>query len=88
MYRIRLVCTGVPEDAGPTAAADITDEFTHRPWHTRAVSTWDGSRLILETENDFDDTGLASMDEFGDAIAAYVTGLIDGGISIESITEF
>jgi hypothetical protein len=42
---------------------------------------------ILETENDFDDTGLASMDEFGDAIAAYVTKLIDGGISIESITE-
>jgi hypothetical protein len=86
--RIRLVCLGVPENAGQKATVDIAEEFTHRPWHTKAVCTWDGSRLFLETENDYDDNGLASLDEFSDAISACIQEPFDGNIRIESVVTF
>jgi hypothetical protein len=43
MYRIILVCDVVPAHAGAVAAQDITEEFTHRPWHRDASCVWDGS---------------------------------------------
>jgi hypothetical protein len=33
MYRIIVVCKGVPAHVGATGARDITEEFIHRPWH-------------------------------------------------------
>src|SRR6267143_2740844 len=68
MYRIVLACKGVPADVGAVAARDITEEFTHRPWHQNVRCEWDGSRLILQADNDFDSNGLALLDEFSDAI--------------------
>src|SRR4051794_30524061 len=64
MYRIVLACSGVPADVGPSAARDITEEFTHRPWHKNVRCQWDGSRLVLQADNDFDSNGLALLDEF------------------------
>jgi hypothetical protein len=87
MYQIVLVCLGVPPDAGPSAATDIADEFTHRPWHENVTCTWDGSRLILQAENDFDSTGAALSDEFSDAIAACIAVGFDGSILLDSITS-
>jgi hypothetical protein len=87
MYKVVLSCGGVPEAAGAEAAADITKEFAeHRTWHKNALCTWDGSRLILSAENDYDSEGLALMDEFSDCISAYITEGFDGGIKVESIT--
>jgi hypothetical protein len=76
MFRILLECTGVPKDEGPQAAADITKEFAeHRPWHRNVRCTWDGTKLTLSAENDFDPQGLALTDEFSDCIAAYTRGI-------------
>ena len=87
MYKVKLICGGVPEDVGAQAAIDITEEFTHRPWHTTAVCSWTGSSLVLEVENDFDDNGLATRDEFSDAISACMAEGFDGDLKVESITE-
>src|SRR5690242_2887692 len=85
-YRIILACKGVPANAGAAAARDITEEFTHRPQHKNVTCGWDGSRLILQAENDFDPTGLALLDEFSDAISACIEEPFDGDINIVSIT--
>jgi len=87
MYRIVLVCEDVPKDAGEAAARDITEEFTHRPWHVNATCTWDGSRLVLRADNDFDSDGLALRDEFSDAISAYIGKGFDGDLEVLSVTE-
>jgi hypothetical protein len=86
MYRIILACNGVPVHVGAEAARDITEEFTHRPWHQNVRCEWDGSRLILQAENDFDSNGLALRDEFSDAISASIEDGFDGGIDVVSIS--
>jgi len=85
-YRVVFACDGVPRHAGPWGAIDITEEFTHRPWHQNSTCMWDGQPLILQRENDFDPEGLALMDEFSDAVAACITGLFDGSIRVVSTT--
>lgn len=88
MQRVVLACNGVPKSAGPEAAKDITTEFaTHRKWYSNASCTWDGSRLILSAENDFDPKGLALMDEFSDCISAYIAEGFDGEIHVQSIKQ-
>ena len=86
MYRIVLACSGVPADVGSGAARGITEEFTHRPWHKNVSCRWDGSRLVLQADNEFDSNGLALRDEFSDAIAATVKGGFDGGIDVVSVS--
>lgn len=86
MYRIALACSGVPLDVGPAGAADITEEFTHRAWHQNVLCSWDGSRLILRADNDYDSDGAALTDEFSDAIAACIVEGFNGSITVESIT--
>jgi len=87
-YRIALSCDGVPADAGAKAAAEITEEFTHRPWHENVECTWNGASLTLIAENDFDAQGLSLIDEFSDAISVYIAGGFDGDIRVVSITKF
>jgi hypothetical protein len=86
MYRIVLACKGVPADVGAVAARDITEEFTHRSWHRNVHCEWDGSRLILQADNDFDSNGLALRDEFSDAISASITEGFDGDIDVVSVS--
>jgi hypothetical protein len=86
MYRIVLACKGVPADVGAVAARDITEEFTHRPWHQNVRCEWDGSRLILQADNGFDSKGLALLDEFSDAISAFITDGFDGDIDVVSVS--
>lgn len=82
---VTLSCTGVPKNAGAEAAADITREFAeHRTWHQNVSCTWDGSRLLLTAENDYDPDGVALMDEFSDCLSAYITEGFDGSIRVES----
>jgi len=86
-FHIVLACDGVPTDAGPLAAVNITGEFARRPWHQDVTCTWDGQSLILQAENNFDPEGLALMDEFSDAISACIHEGFDGGIRIVAVTE-
>jgi len=85
-YRIILACKGIPANVGTAAARDITEEFTHRPQHKNVTCTWDGSRLILQAESDFDCTGAALLDEFSDAISACIEDPFDGDINVVSVT--
>jgi hypothetical protein len=88
MYRLRLVCSGVPSRAGPEAASDITAEFMdHRTWYSNVICRWDGERLILEADSDVDSEGKALLDEFSDCVTAYVSGDFDSSISIDSVEK-
>jgi len=86
MYKITLSCTGIPEAVGVEAASEVTEEFSHRPWHRSVRCSWDGARLLLLAENDYDVDGLALSDEFSDAIAACVVGDFGYSINIESVS--
>jgi hypothetical protein len=87
MYRVLLVCSGLPSTAGAEAAVDIAKDFAeHRPWHSRVTCEWNGTLLTLMSVNDFDDTGLATLDEFSDCISAYVTDPGDSQIEIASVS--
>jgi hypothetical protein len=85
MYQVTLACSGVPANVGAKAALDITEEFAHRGWHQNACCKWDGSKLILQADNDFDSNGLALVDEFSDAIAACIVHEFDGDIHVVSV---
>jgi hypothetical protein len=58
-----------------------------RPWHQNVRCEWDGSRLMLQAENDFDSNGLALLDEFSDAISASIADGFDGGIEVVSVSH-
>jgi hypothetical protein len=86
MYRIVLICTGIPAHEGPLGARRITEEFSNSPWHKDVRCERDGARLILQADNDFDSNGLALMDEFSDAISACIKEVGDGSINVQSVT--
>ena len=86
MFHIVIEWQDVPQMAGPQAAIDIAEEFRHRPWHQHVTCTWDGRVLRLEADNDYDENGLALMDEFSDAISACVKDAGDGDLRIVSVT--
>ena len=87
MFKIVLICDGVPKHLGVEAAVDITEEFTHRPWHQNVVCSWNGSALVLSAENDVDENGLALRDEFSDAIAACISEGFNGHLFVQSVTK-
>ena len=88
MYRIVLSCSGVPSHLGNAAADDIAQEFAERPWHQNVKCSWDGTRLLLQADNDYDSNGIALTDEFSDVIAACIVEGFDGNITVESVTAF
>lgn len=86
--RVILACSGVPRSAGDEAAVGITAEFReHRHWHRDVKCTWDGERLRLEADNDFDLNGLAIVHEFSDCLSAFLAEPFDGDITVESGVE-
>ena len=87
MFKITLSCGGVPEKEGRAGAADIVEEFSHRPWHQNVKCVWEGGRLLLHAENDYDSDGRALLDEFSDAIAACIVDGVGGEIRVESVSR-
>jgi hypothetical protein len=85
MYRIILACKGVPTNVGTAAARDIANEFAQRTWHKTVTCVWDGSKLILQADTEFDSDGVALKDEFSDAISAYISDAFDGDIETLSV---
>jgi hypothetical protein len=72
MYRIQISCKGISESAAKASVADIFREFDERPWQHNVQCRWDGSRVVLQAENDYDSTGQALLDEFSDAVCACI----------------
>lgn len=87
MYHVVLECDLLDAPAGAQAATDITEEFTHRGWHQNVKCTWDGKRLRLEADNDYDMNGLALSDEFSDAIVACVVNPAYSNLRVVSVTQ-
>lgn len=88
MYRVVLECSGVPADEGGDAAKDIAKEFAeHRKHHAKVTCSFANGVLTLVSENDFDNHGLATLDEFGDCVVAYIRGF-PSGIEIKSVEVF
>jgi len=88
MYRLVLVCSGIPIGEGPEAARDITIEFArHRTHHSNAVCSYADGKLTLVAENNFDPNGLALMDEFSDCLSAYIAKPFDGDLTVQSIAR-
>ncbi len=71
-FHIKLRCLGLTEPEGAAAPPDILNGFSHRTWHKNVSCNWDGTSLWLEAENDYDENGLALLDEFWDEVAANV----------------
>ncbi|BBO30843.1 hypothetical protein PLANPX_0455 [Lacipirellula parvula] len=86
MYRIVLVCRGVPAEIGLEAAADITAEFReYRTWYENVTCVWAYGLLVLQAESDCDEQGLALSDEFSDCISACTPTTFDFEIEVESV---
>jgi hypothetical protein len=88
LFKITFACEGVPKHLGAQAAIDIAEDFKQRPWHQNVTCTWDGSRLLLTAENDYDENGLALQDEFSDEISACVSDGFDGSLRLISVSTF
>ena len=74
MFKITLECVRISPDAGPSSAADIEQDFReHRIWHTQPRCTYSDGTITFSAINDFDQNGLALLDEFGDCLSAYLT---------------
>lgn len=72
MFEIVVSCAGVSEQVALAGVSDILAEFAKRPWHSAVSCHWNGSRILLQARNDYDSTGLALLDEFSDAICAFL----------------
>ena len=89
MYRVVLVCHGVPPNEGEQAAADIQNEFRKYriPRYANATCVFEDGNLVLSCDNDaWDKDGLNLMDEFSDCLSAYVCTHFDGDIKLVSAT--
>lgn len=85
MFRITLVCDGVPKPEGSEAAADIEAAFRdHYPHEQNVKCSFDGERLWLIAENDHDPEGLNLLDEFSDNLCAFV-GAFDGDMALVKV---
>jgi hypothetical protein len=74
MGRVLLACLGLPPHEGARVAADVAEEFTHRPWQKLVSCQWDGIALNLIVDSDRDLAGEGIADELSDAVAASWSG--------------
>jgi hypothetical protein len=87
VYRSTVICIGLSEAEAKEAVADILTEFAERPWQKEIACEWREGILRLSAQNDSDFNGLALLDEFGDAITAYINYSGDIKIEVESVIE-
>lgn len=87
MYRSTVICTGLSNEEAREAVADMLTEFAQRPWQQAVTCEWHDGVLRLSAENDADSTGMALLDEFGDAICAYINYSGEIHVTVESVVE-
>jgi hypothetical protein len=87
MFRVTLICEGLPPELGPEAEIAVAEEFARRPWHQNVRCTWTGNILVLAADNDFDRDGNALADEFSDAVAACTAATFGYRIRIDGVAE-
>lgn len=72
-YRVTVSCTGITQDEAASGVPDLLEEFGERPWHENVSCYWEANKLLFTAENDYDSTGDAVLDEFGDAVHACIS---------------
>jgi hypothetical protein len=85
MYRSTVVCTGLSEAETLEAVADMLAEFAQRPWQQSVACEWRDGVLRLSAQNEVDATGMALLDEFQDAVVAYIRFAGDLHFDVESV---
>ena len=88
MYRVTVTCTGLTDVEAREVVEDMLAEFAERPWQEKVTCEWRDGVLRLSAQNDVDSDGLALLDEFGDAINAYVNYGGDIHLEVESVVRF
>ena len=72
MYRVILRVERIPNDIGPQAAIDLTESFKERPWQQTPFCSYEDSGLTFTSENDFDEDGFATQEEFAHEFSGIV----------------
>lgn len=88
MFRTTVVCKGLSEGEAKEAVTDLLSEFALRPWQKKVMCEWRDGVLRLSTQNDADSTGEALLDEFQDAVVAYINFEGEIHFDIESVVQF
>ena len=84
-----MISRTLPQAIGALAPPEIEAEFRERrDWHKNPRASWDGAALRLTVENDFDADGLATLDEFGDALQICLDYDGDLDFDVESVERF
>jgi hypothetical protein len=87
MYRATITCTGLTEEEACEAVKDMLLEFSERPWQKDVECEWQDGILRLSAQSDFDENGLALLDEFGDAVHAYINYGGEIHLEVESVVR-
>lgn len=66
---------------------DMLSEFQQRPWQLKVVCEWNEGVLRLSAQNEVDSTGMALLDEFGDAVVAYINYAGEVNMAVESVVK-
>lgn len=72
MFRNTVICEGLKDGETAEAVADMLSEFAQRPWHQAVTCEWKNGVLRLSTQSEGDPAGMALLDEFQDAVVAYI----------------
>jgi hypothetical protein len=85
VYRTTVICRGLTEQEAQEAVSDMLTEFSERPWQEEVSCEWRDGVLRLSASTDFDRNGMALLDEFGDAINAYISYSGEIHLAVESV---
>ncbi len=87
MYRATVICRGLTEAEASEAVTDMLSEFQQRPWQLEVACEWNEGVLRLSAQNEVDSTGMALLDEFGDAVVAYINYAGEVNMAVESVVK-
>jgi hypothetical protein len=84
MFRSTVICKGLKDGETAEAVADMLSEFAQRPWHQAVTCEWQAGILRLSSQSEGDRTGMALLDEFQDAVVAYINFSGNLSFAVES----
>jgi ABC-type transporter Mla MlaB component len=87
MFRSTVICRGLTEAEAREAVIDMLSEFEHRPWQLQVVCEWRDGVLRLSAQNEVDSTGMALLDEFCNAVTAYINYAGEIHAEVESVVK-
>ena len=87
MLRSTVTCTGLTDSETVEAVSDLLSEFAERPWQQDVRCEWREGVLRLSAQSAVDSNGMALLDEFQDAVVAYIKCEGDLHFEVESVVS-